>query len=57
MQNKATSSISRGVGWDYLLVEADAGYVGGLDGGGVVEFVLGEGEGEVLDAVCRAEFS
>lgn len=47
----------RGVGRSQGLVEADAGYVGGVDGGGVVEFVLGEGEGEVLDAVGRAEFS
>ena len=39
------------------LVEADAGYVGSLDGSGVVEFIFGEGEGEVLDAVGRAEFS
>ena len=42
---------------DWGLVEADAGYVGGLDGGGVVEFIFREGEGEVLDAVGRAEFS
>lgn len=32
---------------------ADAGYGGGVDGGGVVKLVLGEGEGEVLDAVGR----
>lgn len=36
-----------------LLVEADAGYIGFFDAGGVVEFVLGEGEGEVLDAYLR----
>ena len=37
------------------LVEAEAGYIGGLDGvgGGVVLF--GEGDGEVLDAVLDAE--
>ena len=28
-----------------------------MDGGGVVGLVFGEGEGEVLDAVGRAEFS
>lgn len=47
----------RGVGKGQGLVEADAGYVGRVDGGGVVESVLGEGEGEVLDTVGRAEFS
>lgn len=46
----------RGVGWDYLLVEADAGYIGGLDGRGMVGLVFGEGDGEVLDAVGHAEF-
>lgn len=39
------------------LVEADAGYIGGVDGGGVVKLIFGEGDGEVLDAVGRAEFS
>lgn len=34
----------------------DAGYIGGLDVGGMVELVLGEGDGEVQDAVCHAEF-
>lgn len=38
------------------LVEADTGYIGGLDGGGMVGLVLGEGYGEVLDAVDCAEF-
>lgn len=57
MQSKATSSISRGVGRSQGLVEADAGYVGGLDGCGVVDLILGEGDGEVLDAVGLAEFS
>ena len=37
------------------LVEAKAGYIGFFDGGGVVGFVLGEGDGEVLDAVGYAE--
>ncbi len=55
MQSKATSSISRRVGRGQGLVEADAGYVGGLDGGGVVDLILGEGKGEVLDAVLGAE--
>ena len=45
----------RGVGGDYLLVEADAGYIGGLDGCGMVGLVLGEGDGEVLDTVSCAE--
>lgn len=43
------------LGW-VRLVEADAGYIGGLDGRGMVGFVFGEGDGEVLDAVGRAEF-
>lgn len=43
----------RGVGMGQGLVEADAGYVGSLDGSGVVEFIFGEGEGEVLDAVVE----
>ena len=55
MQNKATSSISRGVGRSQELVEADAGYIGGLDGRGMVGLVFGEGDGEVLDAVGHAE--
>lgn len=46
----------RGVGWNYLLVEADAGYIGGLDGRGMVGLVLGEGYAEVLDAVSCGEF-
>ena len=37
------------------LVEAEAGYIGGLDGCGMVGSVLGEGDGEVLNAVCHAE--
>lgn len=45
----------RGVGWDYLLVEADAGDVGFFDDGRVVRLVFGEGESEVLDAVLGAE--
>lgn len=36
------------------LVEADAGYIGGLDCCGMVELVFGEGDGEVLDAVGHA---
>ena len=38
------------------LIEADAGYIGGLDGCGMVGLVFGEAEGEVLDAVRHAEF-
>lgn len=38
------------------LVEAEAGYVGGLDDVGVVVALLGKGDGEVLDAVGCAEF-
>ena len=45
----------RGVGWDYLLVEAEAGDVGFFDDVGVVTLGLVEGEGEVLDAVLGAE--
>ena len=45
----------RGVGWGYLLIEADAGYIGGLDSRGMVGLVLGEGDGEVLYAVGHAE--
>ena len=45
----------RGVGGDYLLVEADAGDVGFLDEMGVVTLGLVEGKGEVLDAVLGAE--
>lgn len=45
----------RGVGWDYLLVEADAGDVGFFDDGRVVRLVFGEGESEVLDAVLGAD--
>ena len=56
MQSKATSLISRGVGEGSGLVEADAGYIGGFDGCGMVELVFGEGDGEVLDAVRHAEF-
>ena len=48
-------SLVGGVGWYYLLVEADAGYIGGLDGCGMVGLVLGEGDGEVLDTVSCAE--
>lgn len=44
----------RGVEWG--LVEADAGYVGGLDGVGEVVDVLCEGDSEVLDLVRSAEF-
>lgn len=39
------------MGW---LAEADAGYVGIFDGGGVVGLVGAEGEGEVLDFVLFA---
>lgn len=45
----------RGVGGDYLLVEADAGDVGFLDEVGGVTLGLVEGKGEVLDAVLGAE--
>lgn len=38
------------------LVEADAGYISGLDDGGMVGPVFGEGDGKVLDAVGCAEF-
>lgn len=38
------------------LVQADARYIGGLDGRGMVGLVFGEGDGEVLDTVGRAEF-
>lgn len=44
----------RGVVECWELVEAEAGYIGGLDGCGMVESVLGEGDGEVLDAVGHA---
>ena len=50
-------SLVGGVGWYYLLVEADAGYIGGLDGCGMVGLVLGEGDGEVLDTVSCAEYA
>lgn len=43
-------------GWGYLLVEAEAGYIGGLDGCGMVGLVFGEGDGEVMDTVSCAEF-
>ena len=45
----------RGVWWDYLLVEAEAGDVGLFDDVGIVTLGLVEGEGEVLDAVLGAE--
>ncbi len=54
----------RGVGWDYFLVEADAGVVGFLlckrqavnfDDVWIVTLCLVEGVGEVLDAVFGAE--
>ena len=45
----------RGVGWDYFLVEAEAGDVGLFDDVGIVTLGLVEGEGEVLDAVLGAE--
>ena len=44
----------RGNGWE--LVEADAGYVGGLDDVGVIVALFGEGDGEVLDLVFDTEF-
>lgn len=47
--------LSGRVGWGGL-VEADAGYVGGLDGVGEVVDVPWEGVGEVLDLVRFAEF-
>ena len=46
----------RGVGRGQGLVEADAGDVGFFDGGRMVGLFFGEGEGEVLDAVCPTEF-
>ena len=48
-------SLVGGVGWYYLLVEADAGDVGLFDEAGVVTIGLVEGKGEVLDAVLGAE--
>ena len=45
----------RGDWWNYLLEEADAGYIGGLDSCGMVGLVFGEGDGEVLDTVSCAE--
>lgn len=45
----------RGVGWDYLLVEADAGDGGFFDDVGIVTLGLVEGKGEVLDAMLGAE--
>ena len=42
-------------GYIYGLVEAEAGYIGGLDGCGMVRLVFGEGDGEVLNAVCHAD--
>lgn len=42
----------RGVGWG--LVEAEAGDFGGLDDGEVGVVLIGEGDGEVLDAAGRA---
>lgn len=47
---------SRSVGESWELVVAEAGYIGGLDGGGMVGLVFGEADGEVLDTVCHAEF-
>ena len=38
------------------LVEAEAGYVGGLDDVGVVVAFFGEGDGEVLDLMFDSEF-
>ena len=38
------------------LVEAEAGYVSGLDDVGVVVVLFREGDGEVLDLVCGSEF-
>ena len=43
----------RGVGWNYLLVEADAGDVGFFDDVWIV--TLGLVDGEMLDAVLGAE--
>ena len=45
----------RGVGWDYLLVEAEASDVGFFDDVGIVTIGLVKGEGEVLDTVLGAE--
>ena len=45
----------RGEGWDYGLVEADAGDVGFLDEAGIITIGLVEGKGEVLYAVLGAE--
>lgn len=45
----------QGVGFDYLLVEADAGDVGFFDDVGIVTLGLVEGKGDMLDAVLGAE--
>ncbi len=45
----------RGVGCDYLLVEAEAGDVGFFDEAGIVTLGLVECKGEVLDAMFGAE--
>ena len=44
-----------GRGVERGIVEADAGYVGGFDGVGVVIALFREDDGEVLDAVFDAE--
>lgn len=45
----------RGVGCDYLLVEAEAGDVGFFDEAGIVTLGLVEGKGKVLDTVLGTE--
>ncbi len=42
------------LGWKGRLVEADAGYISFLDGGGMDRLFGAEGEGEVLDFVLFA---
>ena len=48
-------SSCRGVGWGYLLVEADASDVSIFDDVGGITLGLVEGKGEVLDAMFGAE--
>lgn len=38
------------------LVQADAGYISSLYCCGMVEFVLGEGDGEVLNAMAKCGY-
>ena len=45
----------QGVGEGEGLVETETDYICSLDGCRMVGLVFGEGDGEVLDAVCHAE--